>query len=119
ALAGLPLWVAVSGLRGLSSPLLEFKREESREPPRDSDDRSAAPPSSDSTTSTTPGRVRRAALAHVDRRVERRAQPGATHANMPSPEPSGAASSPPNSTPAITYHHATPPHVLSHDGWHT
>src|SRR6202012_3567556 len=86
ALAGLPLWVAVSGLRGLSSPLLEFKREERREPPRDSDDRSAAPPSSDSTTSTTTGRARRAALAHVDRRVERRAQPGATHANMPSPD---------------------------------
>ena len=119
ALAGLPLWADVSGLRGLSSPLLELEREERRESPRDTDDRSAAPPSRDSTTSTTTGRAWRAALAHVDRRVERRAQPGATHANMPSPEPSGDASPPRSSSPDSTSPHATLPHVLSHDGWHT
>src|ERR1700761_1476951 len=49
ALAGLPLWADVSGLRGLSSPLLELEREERRESPRAPDDRSAPPPSSDTT----------------------------------------------------------------------
>ena len=81
---------------------LRTRRTDSASRPPTAVSRTASAPSSCKPHRLASQRPAVPALAHVDRRVERRAQPGATHANMPSPEPSGDASSPRSSSPGPT-----------------